>query len=492
MKHRFLLLALAAVFAVQSCLVKDMRAPQTLFEVSDVTVPADSMASYGTGTLTVTAIVPVRSTESWSARVVDADLVPWLEIVSCDCANPAKADITGKLILTCDNNDEYASRSAKIRFVTESGRTGEITLTQKAKHNRIAIDGETSCTLKAETEESVSVKILSNTEWSVIVDPSSSLEITSVSPLTGSGDAVVTITPAANYSCKNSSTAVVNFCVADGDTAKMTIVRAADVPFMSANVVDMEQYKMPADTSGVLRFNCNCPWKAEILENNLKDFSLLQTEGEGGMQTELPFSMSANNGEKNLTAKVKLSLADNPQKNVVLTVTHRVGFTLNVDFTKVVDEESCPLQPSEAKYPQIPFNESTGLDSGSSQYDYKFVSGGKEYVFGIKNSIINVYGNFGTKSTADGYIRLSSGYIKFPAVEGYRLAYVEFTTAATDKSYTITADAEGTEVVGNKKTVGKEVLVSWDLETTEYGKAYYEIIGTSKSRQHNLILLYVK
>ena len=67
MRIRIVPLVLAALFAFQSCLVEDMHAPKFVFEVSDVTVPADVTAPYGTLVRRVTAQVPVRCTENWSA-----------------------------------------------------------------------------------------------------------------------------------------------------------------------------------------------------------------------------------------------------------------------------------------------------------------------------------------------------------------------------------------------------------------------------------------
>lgn len=486
MKLRLIPLVLAATVIFQSCLVDDMRAKKNIFEVVDVTVPADTVSAYGKGTGYVTISVPVRSTESWSAGILDADSAPWLEIASGDFANPSGADVTEMLELQCAFNDGYSQRSARLHFVTASGQTRDINVVQRAKANRISIDGETSYSMDAQTAATVSVKILSNADWTAEVDPSSTGTVASIKPSSGTGDAVVTITPDLNYDCRESTRTVVRFCVADGNPAEVTITRNADAPFIGVNPVDVQQDRLPKDTTGVLKFNCNLPWKAEILECGIRNFELDTLAGHGGMNTELPFRMSPNDGDGVRTAKVKISLESDPGKNVVLTVAHLAGFTLEVDFTNLVDADSCPLQPVDARYPQIPYS-SEGISTGSDQYDYKFVSGGKEYVFGMKNTLINVYG-----SGPAGYIRLSGGYVKFPAVEGYRLAYVEFTTAATDKRYFISADAEGLEIVGEKKTVGKEVKVFWNLQGTEYGKSYYEWIDISNSRQHNLILLYVK
>lgn len=493
MKLRLIPLVLAATVIFQSCLVDDMSAKKNIFEVVDVTVPADTVSAYGKGTGYVTVSVPVRSTESWSAGILDADSAPWLEIVSCDFANPSGADVTEMLELQCAFNDGYSQRSAQLRFVTVSGQTRDINVIQKAKANRISIDGETSYSMDAQTAATVSVKILSNADWTAEVDPSSTGTITSIKPSSGTGDAVVTITPDLNYDCRESTRAVVRFCVADGNPAEVTITRNADTPFIGVNPVDVQQDRLPKDITGVLKFNCNLPWKAEILECGIRNFELDTLAGPGGMNTELPFRMSPNDGDGVRTAKVKISLESDPGKNVVLTVAHLAGFTLEVDFTTLMAGDPCPLQPVDAKYPEIPFSTVNYIDTKGEQYDYKFVSGGKEYVLGIKNSVINWYGNnSGGVPKKDGYIRLSVGYVKYPAVEGYRLAYVEFTTAATDKRYFISADAEGLEIVGAKKTVGKEVKVFWNLQGTEYGKSYYEWIDISNSRQHNLILLYVK
>lgn len=489
MKFRNVLMVLAVVLAIQGCLSPSMRSPQFFFDAEDVTVPADSMSSYGTGGGTVSVSVPVRCTQSWSASLVNADAAEWLEIANPYCVNPAGADMTTAMKLVCENNDSYSSRSAIIRFVLAGGDSQEIRVTQSPKVNRIVIDGETSCMFKAEDDVAVKVKLLCNADWKAEVDSAAtSCGVKSISPSHGVGDGIVTIKPEANYSCEGSVVAVVRFCVDGGDTVRVNITRQADVPFMGANAVDVTRNMLPSDTRGTLRFNCNMPWKAEVLENNIKDFKLEALEGKGGMATELPFTMTANDGQETLSAKVRLSLVSDPQKYVILNAVQRAGFMLEIDFSKVTDADSCPLQPYDASSPQLPFTSSTGLNSQGEEYYYKFMYSGVEYVFGIQNSLINVFSTNGK----DGYIRLSQGYVKFPAVEGYKLAYVEFTTAATTKTYSIASDAAGTMVVGNSKTLGKEVTASWTLDSTEYNTSYYEIISTSNSRQHNLILLYVK
>ena len=149
MKIRIVPLVLAALFAFQSCLVEDMRAPQFVFEVSDVTVPADVTAPYGTLVRRVTALVPVRCTENWSAVIVDAKAAPWLSIAAQQGANPGGADVTGNLLLSCAFNEDYTPRSASLRVVSASGQTREVKVTQEAKSDRVTIGGETEFTLSA-------------------------------------------------------------------------------------------------------------------------------------------------------------------------------------------------------------------------------------------------------------------------------------------------------------------------------------------------------
>ena len=487
MKLRFAILVIAASLAMQSCFDQDMHAPDAVFEVSDVLVPADTLQGFGKGTGTVTAIVPVRSTARWSASIVNADSFPWLRIVSQDGFNPAGADITGTVRLSCADNPDAAPRSATMRFVTAGGAVRDITVTQRAKTGHIAIDGKTSYDLEAEDETAIKVKVLCNTNWTATLDAEASTCGATIEPSEGYGEAVVTIKPDPNYDCIAQKVAIVCFYAAGGDSVSFSVTREPGTPFIYTNPVDMQQSKLPGATSGTLRFDCNSPWKAEILESNIKDFSLESQEGEGKMNTEIPFTMSANEGDESLEAKVKLFLKANAGKSVVLTVTHWSGFSLHVDFSKVSNVMSCPLQPAASSTPQIPFTTSTGLNSGDTCYDYKFVQDDKEYVFGIRSSLINIAG-----TGRNGYIRLSQGYVRFPAVEGYKLAYVEFTTAATDKYYSIAANPEGTVLVGSQKKTGKEETVSWELNSTEYNKSYYEIISSSNTRQHNLILLYVK
>ncbi len=483
MKIRIVPLVLAALFAFQSCLVEDMRAPQFVFEVSDVTVPADVTAPYGTLVRRVTAQVPVRCTENWSASIVDAEAAPWLSITAQQGANPLGADVSGKLELSCDFNDDYAPRSAKLRLVSASGEKREVKVTQEAKSDRVTIDGETEFTLSAESEAEIKVKLLSNRDWTAEVAE----EQATVSPAEGNGDAIVTIKAKPNYSCEQGSVAKVTFRAGE-KSVEVTITRPADVPFIAANTVDIHRNYLPSVTEGVLRFNCNQPWKAEVLSSNIRDFKLTALEGKGGMETEIPFTMSPNEAQESLTAEVRLSLASDPGKYVVMTVNQWTGFTVTVDFHGVTSVDACPLQPVDESVPQIPYTSADAkcLNSGGRQYDYKLA--GTPYVFGIRGDRLNVQ---------NGYMRFNlststPSYIKFPAVEGYRLAYVEITAAATNKNFSVAQTPDGSVIVGARKTLAKDAKGSWELNETEYNTSYYLIISSGSSRLSDWVLLYVK
>lgn len=478
MRIRIVPLVLAALCAFQSCLVEDMRAPQFVFEVSDVTVPADVTAPYGTLVRRVTALVPVRCTENWSAVIVEAKAAPWLSIAAQQGANPGGADVTGNLSLSCDFNDDYAPRSARLQLVSASGEKREVKVTQEAKSDRVSIDGETEFTLSAESEAEIKVKLLSNRDWTAEVAE----EQATVSPAEGSGDAIVTIKAKPNYSCEKASVAKVTFRAGE-KSVEVTITRSADVPFIAANTVDIHRNYLPSVTEGVLRFNCNQPWKAEVLSSNIRDFKLTALEGKGGMETEIPFTMSPNEAQESLTAEVRLSLASDPGKYVLMTVNQWTGFTITVDFHNMTTAEDCPLQPVDESVPQIPFT-SGFLNSGNAQYDY--VLTGTPYVFGLKGDYLVV---------RNGDIRFNASnaaYVKFPAVEGYRLAYVEITTAATNKNFSVAQTPDGSVIVGARKTLAKDAKGSWELNETEYNTSYYLIISSGSSRLSDWVLLYVK
>ncbi|MBQ2522511.1 MAG: BACON domain-containing protein, partial [Bacteroidales bacterium] len=255
--------------------------------------------------------------------------------------------------------------------------------------------------------------------------------------------------------------------------------------------VDVSQFRLPNATSGTLRFNCNAPWKAEVLSSNIRDFALEAGEGEGGMKTELSYTMSPNDSGESLQAKVKFSLASDPAKSVTLTITHWTGFTVAVDFTPAIEESiPFPLQPADESVPAIPWvsTNSGGLNTQGETFFYKFTApDGKEYLFGLKNGLISRYFASGL-----GFLRMNAGSIRLPAVEGYRLGYVEFTTAATNKTFSIARNPEGTDLIGAKKTTNTGDVAAWEFENTEYNTSYYEIVGSGSSRQRNLILLYVK
>lgn len=483
MKLRLVPLVLAAVFALQSCLTEDMRSPQFVFEVSDVTVDADVEAPYGTDVRSVTALVPVRCSENWSALIVEPLAASWLSIDAQDGANPVGADMTGNLTLSCDFNEEYEARSAALLFVSASGETRQITVTQLAREDRISVDGKLDYSLSAESAADIKVKLLSNRDWTAEVAD----DLATVSPAEGVGNSIVTIKTRQNYNCEEGSVTTVTFRAGE-KSVEVTITRPADVPFIASNSVDIHRNYLPSVTEGVLRFNCNQAWKAEVLSSGIKDFTLQASEGEGGMETELPFTMAANDTEESLKAEVKLSLASDPKKNVVMTVNQWSGFSVTVDFHGVTNADECPLQPADASTPQLPFTtaDAQSLNSGKSQYNY--VLTGTPYVFGLSGNHLNIQ---------NGYLHFNLGstypaYVMFPAVEGYRLAYVEITAAATNKLFSVAQNPDGSSVVGLRKSLPKDATGSWEFNETGYNTAYYLIVSSGSSRLSKWMLLYVK
>ena len=149
MKLRFFPLIVLALLSAHSCLVKDMGSAEELLEVSDVLVPADASQAFGKEDGTVQVYVPVRCSESWSAKIADASRTPWLKIVSQNGLNPEGAVVTGTLVLSCEENRDAEARSAVIRFVTAGSLRRDIVVTQSAKTARISIEGENAVNISA-------------------------------------------------------------------------------------------------------------------------------------------------------------------------------------------------------------------------------------------------------------------------------------------------------------------------------------------------------
>lgn len=485
MKLKHLLVA-AGLLSLFGCLRQEMSVGTPQMDVCDITAPADTLVGQ------VICEIPVSSNESWSARS-GAD---WLTIISGEeNLNPTGVVQTRNITAVLENNEELVPRTTTVTIVSPT-ESKTIVVTQRAKVNRVSVAGplaETpdSCSIAAEFGGEIAIQVYSNTDWTVSLDPESTAAIKKQSATGGSRDDVVTVVLKPNYEVGVEKKAVLWFEAADVEPVRFVIHQESNVPFIKADAADMTQTLLPITEEGTLQFNANLAWTAEIVDSNLGNLQLAATEGEAGIPVKLGYTLAGNVTDDLLTAHIKVALKEHPDQNITFTINQRSGIAISFSFMEVTNADNCPLQPVSADYPKIPFTSDNALSLNNltkepfAPYKYKVNVKGVDYIFEISNEEFNVQ---------TGYLRLSKGYIKYPAIENYRLTYVEFTTAATNKKYYISSDAEGQNIVGSAQTLGKGVVAIWNLDNTEVNTSYYEYIdkATARTRQENLILIYVK
>ena len=462
------------------CLTKDMRAPQSSFTVSDFSVPADTAAG------SVIYRIPVTSTESWS--VLPDPSRTWVGVYMGEFLNTTGVEQTGYIEVLCEDNDSYSPRTATFDVVSPSSKKSFV-LTQRAKVNRLSIDGPLYYEIGAKDVKDIFISVKSNTDWVVDFADTSTLSA-KFTPAVGSCDGTVKITPVANYAADTVKCGWFSFLANDVDPVVLTVVQLANAPEISVAPVDQTVTCLPEDTAGAVRFSSNSAWKVDIVDSTIDGLTFDATEGGYGKNQTLSFRMSANTGNVQKTAHVNVSLKDSPDQVISFTINQMAGFTIRVNLLNMPTAADVPLKPHGPDDEPISTSSAKptiNYDKKPYVYDYEDPATGEKYLFEIKSKGYRV-----NLSATAGYFYSEQGWIKYPAVPGYRLAMVGFTTRATDKQFSITADEEGAVVVGEKKQIGKDIYSTWVLSGTQNNTSYYEQIHSSSSRQSDIVLVYAK
>ena len=505
MKRLFVKIALAALPAVLlgSCLTKDFSSPETVFSVADVAVPADITVG------NVTAVIPVTSTLSWTAYVTEGD--DWFSLDRTEHLNPTGIEQTTDLVVTFDDNESYDPRNGKIvLYYSNEADPREIVLSQAGKVSRVAVDGEKEISLAAEPEEALTVNILSNDEWIVGVTDNSTGFISKVDPASGNRNGSVSVTVAPNYEIGVEKVIGLTFITPKLASDTLWITQEANVPLIRPDSGKSTLELLPTDVEGTLVFHANAEWTATLVGTpTIENFQMSCLEGDADEAAQISFK---NSSDDNRTAVIGLQLKDYAETYTEITITQLGGVALYLNFSVAKEseyEENFSLKPYDPDVDlPVPFVESPITDGSSginnynstlSNYDphgpysYRFDQDGKTYKFEICADAYCYAAFAGNK----GYIQIGKGYVKLPAVEGYRLASVSYYALATSKTFAITYDPDpaSTNYVpgGSLASVGKDVTGMWKLRDTELNTSYYLALPTkSNHRMRYLQLVYTR
>lgn len=465
---------------LSGCLVKDLKTPHPSLTVRDITVPSDTVAGL------VIYRVPVTSNESWN--VLPDPSRTWASVYMGECLNTSGVEQTSYVEIICENNESNSPRTATFDVVSVSDRR-TFTVTQRGKVNRVSVDGPMVYEVDASSTKNISIAVKSNTDWTAERADSSSMKF-KLSPDAGSGDGMLEITPVENFAADTVKYGYVNL-LADGvDPVTVTIVQKTNEPMLFAEVADRNVVCFPEATNGELVFSSNLEWVAEIVDSNIDGLKLNETEGKYGKLQKLGFSMNANTTDATHSATVRISLKAYPEKNISLGISHLAGFSLKVDLKHVGDAAACPLQPSCPEDAAIPLSSDTAINNSQGRanvYNYYDETLDRQFTFEIKTSSYYI-----AKSSTSSKFVTNKGYMKLPAVEGHRLAYVGFTSVGTNKQYSVSSDDEGTYSVGAKRTFIKDAFDGWNLEETEQNTSYYLYYWSNSCQHNDLVLVYVK
>ncbi len=402
----------------------------------------------------LTDTVHVSSNRSWSA-VRDGE-ESWLHIVSGEHLNLSGMEESSPFIFKVDANMLKSDRTASVRINGESG-SRTLVITQSAIVYRLSVEGPHSFIDIPDTGDTITVRILCNTQWTASVAEGSTAKVSFADPV-GEGDSELKIIIDSHTDRNEGKTAMVTISAEDCEPVSLLIEQNASLPFVRHAVPEMERWVDPEVFSAVAStrsFNIisNCKWTAAI------DPSLTTASG---------VELSASAGDGNLdnfqvTVKGTNTDMDN-EKTVAIVFTPEDGAPYTVK-----------MRQRKGSIITLEFRDQDNTGA-------KWIFDEPEEAGKIGEGVLHIGGYaFGYK--ANGYCQLhaASGWqlgtgediwVEFPAIQGRKLSRISFREYNANTNPSI-VDSKlsvipGGDPVGFKRNELTSFYLSGTAENTSY------------------------
>ena len=468
MNHSFVHCCLACLIALAACTTEGF------YEESNPSLAVDKRIVID-GADPVTDTLFVTSNRSWSV-VRDSD-EPWLSFGVAEHLNLSKARETAQLIFSLDGNLLKKDRSASFKIVSgEDART--VIVTQRAIVYRLSVDGPRSFVDIPDTGGSLTVKILSNTQWHAEVAAGATADVT-LPETVGEGDSDLEIVVGPNIDRSEGKTATVVITAEDCEPVEILLEQVKAVPFVKHEIpAAAGLWVDPAVFSAVysersFKVVSNCKWTAAV-----------DTDATTATGVELPVTSGEGNLD-NFRVIVRGTNTDmDNTKAVVIVFTPEGGEPYRVNLTQgkgsVIALEFRNQDQSEARWIFDEAQPGAVIQSGTLHV------GG--YAF---NYNANGYCQL---HAASGW-QLGSGdtvYVEFPAIAGRKLVRVSFREYNANTAPVIT-DAKGNVIPGGESVSFKRnELTSYYLSGTAENTPYRMMITNTKTFRFTYIELEYK
>lgn len=465
MKSRIPLL-LALLPFVASCLEVDMREKEELLSTdsNEIVVPSDRVG----GRHLVSDTLYVSSNRTWTTFFEGEP--DWVTVGTDGHKNMSCISDVMPVVLNFKDNESDEPRSAVLRFF--SGKESrEVRITQSPIAYRVAVEApEQDLTSLPCDKDTLVFHMETNTSWVVSMAPGSTMKV-QIDSMNGkySSDVRIIVLDNQDRSAKKNGTLV--FKAKECEPVEFNMTQMEGVPYLSL-LSDSLYVAIPGINNATFELKTNVDYTCEIDE--CVGFNQSSVKLPAGKSTDISttiqfaycYDFSVTEGR----LRIKVSSPE-VEKPIYLTIVQMPVLRMLFGSLDKIYLSSGVIDLVESIWPfasptfkKVPNSKSNAI-SKATPYELELING-------YKLTAYSVAGFWKNSSTGFGMGGKVGDWLQFPAVEGHRLAMVEYCYKGnTPITFTVT-DPEGNVLVKEATTGTNGSVTMIEMNNSEPGKAY--------------------
>lgn len=462
-----MLLAAGCLFA---CHTENVTSGPAYLNVpaENVSVPSDNALisdPFAEETLPVTDTVWVSASRSWTAVLETADGGDWVHAAVNERINVTGQGEKYPLIISFDRYRGAQPRTATLTlYGVDIEDPVVVHYTQEAFVPSLSLSTPDGYNVVTASNGECYALVKCNTTWTVWIDASASTVVPTLSATAGQDSGAILVTFPENAEDERARIARLVVSAPGCAPQSLELIQAqSERYFMLAS--EMPAETPPYEREIVIPLRSNGPWTAEVTDCTFENAQLIPSSGQTSL-TDLHFT--ANHGddpevmEKHATVTIRREGYD----PIVVNLRQRGSIHLSV-ITYNPDYEweggeyfgyDNPYRPY--TYVGLPFAYPTSFPNTFSSGTYKGVELECETAAGYP---FTLYGRdcgawISTSEFGLCVGKMKGDYVKFPAIDGMRLASLYYEASCKAATPYTVRDEEGTVVQGGEYTVTKQVV----------------------------------
>ena len=473
MKKEFIysLCMLLAAAIAPGCQTDNELSGPAILEVKStaVTVNADNALEsdpFAEEVLPVTDTVWITSSRSWTASIETADGGDWVRIDTSERINVTGQKEQFPLVVSFDRYRGNQPRTATLSlYGVDIDQPVQVIYTQQAYVPTLEVSAKDDNPVVTSKDGECYVLIKSNTAWSISVDEASSSVIPVLSATSGFDSKAVLVSFPENTDDEKARIACLVFKAGGVPDRRLELIQnQSERFFMLAG--DVPSNLDPYEKEVSIPLRSNGPWTAEISDCTFTNAQLVPAAGKQALNG---FIFQADHGadpevaEKHATITIRRDgmepiVVSFSQKGSI----HLSFMSLNPEYEWTgrdffnIDSPYRPYQPNDQVFSSpasFPYNYSNGSYKGM-ELECETLAGG--YVFTMFGQDCGVWLGTGDFGLCVG--KRKGDYVRFPALEGLRLATMYYEASCMVATPYAVCDDNGEVIKGGESAETVQVM----------------------------------